>query len=109
MVELQGARWFGCRSLLQWPDTPTEKESYEERITIWRAESLEQAIAMAEIESAAYAEENRLVDVGLTQAYEMDGGNGAEVFSLIRDSELLPDECIDTLFDTGDERQRHLT
>jgi hypothetical protein len=31
--------------------------------------------------------------------------HGAEVFSLMRDSELAPDDYIDRFFDTGQERQ----
>ena len=32
-------------------------------------------------------------------------GDGAEVFSLMRDSDLTPHEYLDHFFDTGDERQ----
>ncbi|WGX98091.1 hypothetical protein [Nocardioides sp. L-11A] len=44
----------------------------------------------------------------LFQSYEMYDapGEGAEVFSLMRSSELNPDDYLDTFFDTGDERLR---
>jgi hypothetical protein len=32
--------------------------------------------------------------------------DGAEVFSLIRDSQLSPDDYLNTFFDTGSERQQ---
>ena len=32
--------------------------------------------------------------------------DGAEVFSLLRDSQLGPDEYLTTYFDTGDEHQQ---
>jgi hypothetical protein len=107
-------RWFGCRSIVQWPGLPTEQESYEERITIWCATSFTEAIAMAEAESVEYAAANELEDLGITQVFEMStkvkmpskAANGVEVFSLIRDSVLQPDEYLNAFFDTGSERQR---
>jgi hypothetical protein len=35
-------------------------------------------------------------------------GQGAEIFSLLRDSELEPDEYLDAFFDTGTEREASL-
>jgi hypothetical protein len=83
---------------------------YEERITMWRAESREGAIAQAESEAAHYAEllpANRYL--GLAQLYEMvdPPAHGAEMFSLIRESDLPDGEYLDAFFDTGTERQRH--
>ena len=111
MTIVEEARWFACRSVIRWLDLPTDKESYEERITIWCATSSTEAIAMAEAESAKYAAANELEDLGFTQVYEMftNPANGAEVFSLIRDSELQPDEYLDSFFDTGNERETHVT
>lgn len=45
--------------------------------------------------------------LGLSQAYAlaMKPGQGSEVFSLIRRSELLPDEYLDRHLDTGREHQ----
>ena len=80
---------------------------YEERITLWRARDFEHAIELAEAEAARYCED--LGDVRyaeLAQAYELDDDpseQGAEVFSLIRDSELSPSDYIDRFFDTGEE------
>lgn len=47
--------------------------------------------------------------VGLAQAFHMFDSpvSGREVFSLMQDSELPPEEYIDRFFDTGRERQQH--
>ena len=111
VTNLRKARWFGCRSIIRWPDLPTDKESYEERITIWRADSPTDAMALAEAESAKYAAANKLEDLGFTQVYEMitKAANGAEVFSLIRDSYLQPDEYLNSFIATGGEREGEVT
>ena len=79
-------------------------------MTIWRARSFDDAIAEAETDAAAYAGDP--VDtgneyLGLLQVYAMPEppAHGAEVFSLIRDSELDADAYLDQFFDTGRERQ----
>jgi hypothetical protein len=83
---------------------------YEERITLWRARDFDHAIELAEEEAAQYCDGSADGDlpvqyVHLAQAYRFDDepGAGAEVFSLIRDSDLGPDEYIDRYFDTGEE------
>jgi hypothetical protein len=47
--------------------------------------------------------------LGLAQAFHLfvgaDLDDGAEVFSLMRTSDLPADEYVDRFFDTGDERQ----
>jgi hypothetical protein len=80
---------------------------YEERITVWRATSLTEAIARGESDATEYAADIAGEYVGLAQGYHIadDLGDGAEVFSLIRDSPLDPDTYIDRFFDTGVEHQ----
>ncbi len=83
---------------------------YEERITMWKAESSDDALAYAETEATQYAEvlpPNRYL--GIAQLYEMvdTPKHGAEIFSLVRESDLPDDVYLDTFFDTGTERQRH--
>lgn len=97
--------WFGVRCVFRWSSPPT----YEERITLWRAESLDDAIAKAEEEAVVYARRLESEYLDIAQAYWIgpdEPGHGAEVFSLMRDSELEPDEYLDTFYDTGHERQR---
>jgi len=87
-------------------------ETYEERITLWRASSAEEAIARAEAEALEYATAlEGCTFLGLAQSYQLahDVGDSAEVFSLMRDSELKPQEYLDAFFDVGTERQTATT
>ena len=77
------------------------------RITIWQADSFDAAIALAEAEAEEYAETVGCRYLGLAQAYVMEGEprHGAEVYSLMRDSDLLPQPYLDTFFGAGTEPQ----
>ncbi|MBB4742624.1 hypothetical protein BJY16_006083 [Actinoplanes octamycinicus] len=82
--------------------------TYEERLTLWQAADVDAAITLAEREAAAYAADlDGCAFTGLLQAYAMNDapGHGAEVFSLMRDSALAPDDYLSGFFDTGAERQ----
>ena len=103
--------WYAVRCVFRsaWAESseglPPDEHLYEERITLWQASSMEEAFALAEAEAAEYAdEEDDYLD--LAQAYKLfdEPGHGAEVFSLMRSSELEPDAYLDAFFDTGDER-----
>jgi hypothetical protein len=103
--------WYSVRCVFAvgWPPE-ARGETYEERITIWRATSSEEAIARAEAEAIEYAatiEESPSTYIGLAQSYRLSDEltDGAEIFSLMRASELAPDEYLDTFFDVGTERQ----
>lgn len=101
-------RWYAVRSLFQLPDDI--ESAYEERITIWHAHSVEEAMDRAQAEAQEYAEfagATYLADFG--QAYHLADApprDGAEVFSLIRDSALPPKPYVDRFFATGRERQQ---
>ena len=101
-------QWFAVRCVFR--DT-TSTTFYEERVTLWRAESFEAAIEQAEAEAHDYAEVLSLRYLGLAQAYKLADlpGDGAEVFSLCRESELGERAYLDAFFDTGTERQRQTT
>jgi hypothetical protein len=99
-----GEEWFAVRCVLRL----AELSLYEERITLWQTDSFEKAIDLAERE---VEEHTRIVGseyVGLAQAYRLayQPGHGAEIFSLMRGSELDPDTYVQTYFATGTERQR---
>lgn len=83
---------------------------YGERITLWRADSADHAIELAEHEAAGYLALMEAGDeyLGLAQAYRLaeEPGHGSEVFSLLRESELDHDAYLDAFFDTGAERQQ---
>ena len=81
---------------------------YEERITLWVASDIDEAIALAEEEARAYASDGDDY-LGYCQAcalIESIGMSGVEVFSLLRQSDLGPKEYIDAFFDTGEEHER---
>src|SRR5262245_1341209 len=102
-----GADWYSVRCVFRW--TGWEGEPFEERITLWQAESLSDALERAEAEAAEYAKDNGVTYAGLAQGYQMTPGetpgHGIEVFSLLRDSDLPPEEYLTTFFDTGQEHQ----
>jgi hypothetical protein len=93
--------WFAVRHVIK------NKDSYEERITVWRADSFDDAIAHAQAEAAAYAWEGT-EPLDLFQAFELaeEPADGAEVFSLIRRSGLPSAEYLDLFFATGTELEQ---
>jgi hypothetical protein len=99
-------RWYAVRSLFQITDEAGS--AYEERITLWHAGSSGQALENARAEADEYAEFAGLTYLtGFAQAYPLADSpprDGAEVFSLIRDSALPPKPYVERFFDTGSER-----
>jgi len=96
--------------LFRWQPRPgqNEKYLYEERITLWKAESLDAAIELAEQEAKSYASDGDEF-LGFSQAFALSepvAAHGAEVFSLLRESNLEPEEYIDALFDVGTEYEQ---
>ena len=113
MSEEADVSWYSVRCIftVDWPPEAIG-ETYEERITIWRARSAEEAIARAQAEALEYAaaiDESPSTYFGLAQCYRLadELADGAEVFSLMRDSKLEPEEYLDTFFDSGHERHRN--
>lgn len=105
MSEISKAQWYAVRCIFRWGEP---YDTYEERITLWRAGSAEDAVLLAEREAEEYVDGQGFEYLGLAQSYRLADetiGHGAEVFSLLRDSDLEPKKYLDTFFDTGDERQ----
>lgn len=101
-----GLGWYGVRCVFRW--TGHEGRPYEERITLWRAASAAQAIELAGREARDYARDNGLEHLNFAQAFALTGDRitqGTEVFSLLRNSNLMPEPYLDTFFDTGAEHQ----
>ncbi len=100
--------WYAVRCLFHfpWGDPPGV---YEERITLWKAGSFDEAIERAETEAAEYVADGDGSYVGLAQSFHLAVGetvnDGDEVFSLMRDSSLDGAEYIDQFFSTGAERE----
>ncbi len=100
---------YSVRCIFRWEPRPDNqaKYLYEERITLWHANNLDHAIELAVSEAREYAAEE-FEFLGLSQAYalfEPLAESGIEVFSLLRESDLEPEDYLDTFFDTGGERQ----
>jgi hypothetical protein len=109
--EAADSRWYAVRCLLHTRARESgSSDYYEERITLWQADSFDQAIERAEVEARAYASDSdRTKYIKLAQAYHLFGarpGDGSEVFSLLRDSPLSPDDYVRRFFDTGGEHQQ---
>lgn len=96
-----GVTWYSVRCILQVDDV------YEERITLWSAASFDEAIEFAEAEADEYVLALEGVRLGLSQAFHLFDapGSGVEIFSLMRTSDLEPDDYLSAHFDTGGERQ----
>jgi hypothetical protein len=93
--------WYSVRCLLR---TDGAEGSFEERITLWEADSFTSAVERAEHDAGEYATSAGIRYPGLAQAY--DPTDGAEVFSLMGRSELADDADLAAFFDTGAELQR---
>lgn len=89
------------------------QRAYEERVTLWRAVTLDEGLARGEEEAHGYAADLSTPPgpmteyLGLAQAYLLadEPSDGAEVFSLIRVSELDGGSYLRAFFDTGAECQ----
>jgi hypothetical protein len=104
-----GSGWYAVRRVVHWREYAT----YEERITLWRASSVIEAVGNSVRESRQYAGERPGdgVDLGLAQCHHLGAerpGAGDEVFAYARASALDPVAYLDTFFDTGDERAEDL-
>lgn len=102
---------YSVRCIFRWAPRAdqTKRHLYEERITVWAADTLDEAIELAEAEAAEYASEGEEF-LRLSQGFWMFEDlvlprQGIEVFSLLRESDLEPREYLDAFFDTGLERQ----
>lgn len=109
MSDIGELSWFTVRCVFGSVGDAEDEMTYEERITLWQAGSADEAIERAEAEAIAYAasiDEVPVTYLGLAQCFHLFDSpeDGAEVFSLMRDSDLEPDDYLDTYFDSGDER-----
>jgi hypothetical protein len=102
---------FSVRCVFRWKPRRDQvrKHLYEERITLWKASDIDEAIALAEGEARTYASDAGEEYLEFCQAYalvEEPGAHGIEVFSLLRDSDLEPAQYLDAFFATGGEHER---
>ena len=112
-AESDASDWVAVRCIFR-TEWDNERYSYEERITLWRTKSMDEAFARAEAEAFEYAAMLSTPPSSLTeyvhfaQAYSLSDApsDGAEIFSLIRTSQLAPPDYLAAFFSTGTERQR---
>jgi hypothetical protein len=106
--DFEDFHWYTVRCVFRL--NSISQSLYEERMTLWRAETLDEAVLLAEADAAEYAEMVGAENLGLAQAYFLteseSPANSAEVFSLIRESDLGPSDYLNRFFDTGTERQQ---
>lgn len=98
--------WYSVRCVFRDRDSA---RLVEERITLWRVGSFPEAIELAEHEAEGYASDLNLRYLGLAQAFKLsqEPGDGAEMFSLMRETDRPDEDYLTTFFNTGTERQRH--
>jgi hypothetical protein len=104
--------WFAVRCIFELSGSD-DAHLYEERITLWQASSAEEAISRAETEATQYAsdlEGSPDSYLGLAQSFHLfvEPADGAEVFSLLRESALPAGEYLNAFFDTGAEHQEQV-
>ncbi|MET9675751.1 hypothetical protein ABZY68_22045 [Streptomyces sp. NPDC006482] len=95
--------WYGARTFYRW--LTWENRPYEERVVLFRARSLDEAIELAERESAAYAGEGEFEVLDMVQAYQISDGDevvgaGTEVFSKLHALDVPANEFLDR-YDSG--------
>jgi hypothetical protein len=100
---------YSVRCIFRWQSRPDQKRMYlyEERITLWLAGSIDEAIALAEEEAEIYASDGEEY-LGYCQAYAMSDDideSGVEVFSLLRQSDLDAKQYVGAFFFTGQEHE----
>jgi len=101
--------WFGakCIFLHTRSQRPTER-LFEERVILVRASGFDEAIQKAEEEAKGYCQD--LEDCSYTgfmsvfHIYGEEIGDGSEIYSLMRSSDLSVKEYLDHFYDTGAER-----
>lgn len=104
-MSADGKLWYSARTIYE-HDEPGDG-LFEERIVLIRAADFDEALRRAEDEAKTYAEAVGGTYTGYASLYEIaedDIGDGAEVFSLMRDSDLPADDYIERFFATGSER-----
>ena len=110
---METLEWYGARSVYELVGRDSQENGtklFEERIVLVKASSMEEAMEEAEKEATAYAsEDSGFIYLGYINVYKLADTrvkNKTEVYSLMRESALAPQEYIDRFFDTGLERTK---
>ncbi len=100
-----GRQWFSVRSHYRFIGE-FNQNIYEERVVLFESDDFDHAIRQAQDEAAEYADVAQCEILPLFQSFKLfdEVGTGSEIFSLMREDELPPNEYLDRFFDTGTER-----
>jgi hypothetical protein len=101
--------WFAVRCLFSHPTRKQSSEAqlFEERITLWRADSWDQAFTAAEAEAADYAVSANCIFVRALDGFNLFDrtvGEGTEIWSVMRGSNMDADIYILTFCKTATDR-----
>jgi hypothetical protein len=101
------AVWYGARCVFRFDGLSDGEPGtvYEERVTLHRAGSFDEAFEAAESAARTYEADDGPEFVGTTDVYLIDEElrEGVEVFSLLRTVEVEPAEYIKRFVHTGHE------
>ena len=105
--------YYAVRCLFSHPTRERIKNQnlYEERITIWEAQTWEEAYKMAELEAKNYAKEADAIFIEATDSFKLFDNkfnSGLEVWSTMRDSKVSNAEYISNYINTGKERDHEI-
>jgi hypothetical protein len=106
---MEAQKWFAvqCFFVIEAGGITSDRgQMYEERITIWRAESPEEALEKGLEEADRYATDTRFAIERIHYARSVEmfdpPGEGTEVWSVMRDSWLPPKEYVERYVIEGD-------
>lgn len=105
--------WYSVKCLFHHPTRKSQGEDflYEERITLWKASSFEQAHRLAEAEAREYAAEAECIFVASTDSFHLFDeaiSSKTEVYSTMRGSNLQPADYRRTFCVTARDRLKPL-
>lgn len=101
--------WYGAKCVFLHSEIEScPGQVYEERVILLRAGSLDEAVSRAEALADEYARDvggcSYTGFVNVFHIFDENIGDGAEVYSLMRTSDLSKDEYLNRFYDTGTER-----
>ncbi|WP_254511951.1 DUF4288 domain-containing protein [Anatilimnocola floriformis] len=101
--------WYGAKCIfLHAKGAGRSKQFYEERVVLIKAENFDKAVSRAEVMAEEYAKGlDGCAYAGFMNVFHIFDeqiGDGTEVYSLMRKSDLSKDEYLDKFYDTGAER-----
>ena len=105
--------WYSVKGLFRWYFKDTgETANFEERVVLFRAGSLEEALALATDEARVYCTEDKsanfkIESLGHFRAYLIDEKptQGVEVFSRLMDSKLSAPSFLKRYYPISHEQQ----